>query len=155
MILDACCGGRHFWFDKKHPNAVYIDIRQASYGHEKHRPHHRVNPDIKMDFHMLGFHDETFELVVFDPPHLKSLSETSIFAKKYGCLNKMTWQRDIGDGFRECWRVLKPRGILIFKWSETEIPIQEVLKHIPEKPLFGHTVGSKIKTIWLTFMKIP
>ena len=22
-ILDACCGGRMFWFDKKHPNVLY------------------------------------------------------------------------------------------------------------------------------------
>lgn len=27
-ILDACCGGRMFWFDKAHPDAVYMDNRR-------------------------------------------------------------------------------------------------------------------------------
>lgn len=25
FILDACCGSRMFWFNKAHPNAVYMD----------------------------------------------------------------------------------------------------------------------------------
>lgn len=28
LILDACCGGRMFWFNKKHPNALYVDQRK-------------------------------------------------------------------------------------------------------------------------------
>jgi len=27
QILDACCGGRHWWWDKEHPLAVYMDER--------------------------------------------------------------------------------------------------------------------------------
>ena len=27
IILDVCCGGRMFWFDKKNPNALYLDNR--------------------------------------------------------------------------------------------------------------------------------
>ncbi|GAG16600.1 unnamed protein product, partial [marine sediment metagenome] len=23
-ILDVCCGGRTFWFNKKHPDTVYV-----------------------------------------------------------------------------------------------------------------------------------
>jgi DNA segregation ATPase FtsK/SpoIIIE-like protein len=26
-ILDVCCGSRMFWFNKKHPDALYLDIR--------------------------------------------------------------------------------------------------------------------------------
>lgn len=26
-ILDACCGGKMFWFDKNHKDAVYVDNR--------------------------------------------------------------------------------------------------------------------------------
>lgn len=26
-ILDACCGGRMFYFEKNHPNVLYIDRR--------------------------------------------------------------------------------------------------------------------------------
>lgn len=26
-ILDACCGSRMFWFDKKNPNVLFMDKR--------------------------------------------------------------------------------------------------------------------------------
>ena len=49
-------------------------------------------------------------------------------------------------------RVLKDYGVLIFKWSEDQISTADVLKIIPEQPLFGNRRG---KTIWLVFMKFP
>ncbi|GBR74607.1 hypothetical protein NO1_1754 [Candidatus Termititenax aidoneus] len=27
-ILDACCGGRMMWFDKHHPDVLYVDSRK-------------------------------------------------------------------------------------------------------------------------------
>lgn len=57
--------------------------------------------------------------------------------KKYGKLNRETWKDDIKKGFDECMRVLKPYGTLVFKWSEGEIKLSEVLKMIDHKPLFG------------------
>ena len=27
FILDVCCGGKAFWFNKNHPNTIYQDIR--------------------------------------------------------------------------------------------------------------------------------
>lgn len=155
FILDACCGGRMFWFDKHHPNTLYIDQRIAKKGHRKHRHNHEVKPDIVMDFRELKFPDNKFKLVVWDPPHMKTLGETSDMRKTFGCLNTETWQSDLTRGFKECWRVLEEHGILIFKWCETEINLKEVLKLFPETPLFGHSTGSKEKTKWLCFMKIP
>ena len=29
-ILDACCGARKCWADKKNPNAVFMDIRKET-----------------------------------------------------------------------------------------------------------------------------
>ena len=26
-VIDVCCGGRAFWFDKKNPNVEFCDIR--------------------------------------------------------------------------------------------------------------------------------
>ncbi len=34
-ILDVCCGGRMWWWDKEHPLAVYIDKREAPAGKRK------------------------------------------------------------------------------------------------------------------------
>lgn len=31
IILDACCGSRMFWFNKKHPNAIFADIRDEEH----------------------------------------------------------------------------------------------------------------------------
>jgi len=45
IILDACCGGRMFWFDKKNPNTLFVDNRIAKKGHRKHRLNHSVEPD--------------------------------------------------------------------------------------------------------------
>lgn len=156
FILDACCGGRMFWINKKHPNTLYIDNRTTQIGHINHRNcQHHVNPDIIMDFRYMNLPDNKFKLVVWDPPHLKSLTETSILRKKYGCLNAETWQSDLKQGFKECWRVLEDYGILIFKWNEAEIRLNKVVGLFPEKPLFGHPIMSKTKTHWLCFIKIP
>ncbi len=151
-VLDACCGGRMFWFDKHYQNAVYIDIREEEKGHIQggYNPGHEIKPDIIMDFRELGFPDKTFHLVVFDPPHLHNLTETSILRKKYGVLHKDSWKWDLSSGFNECWRVLNDNGTLIFKWNETEIKLKEVLDCFSERPLFGHPRG---KTIWCTFYK--
>jgi len=154
LILDACCGGRMFWFNKEHPRALYIDIRESPEGHISQRPNHHVKPDIIMDFRDLKFPDKTFKLVVFDPPHISSLTETSIMRKKFGALNAETWRYDLGKGFEECWRVLDDYGTLIFKWNEAEISIKEVLKCFKEKPLFGHPTAKHGKTKWCVFMKI-
>lgn len=156
FILDACCGGRMFWYDKKQKNTLFIDNRRTEIGHISQRnSQHEVNPDIIMDFRKLHLPDNHFRLIVWDPPHLKTLQETSILYKKYGCLNAETWQTDLRMGFNECWRVLKDHGVLVFKWNEAEINIKKVLCLFHTKPLFGHPIHSKTKTHWLCFMKIP
>lgn len=154
-ILDACCGNRTIWFQKQQSNTCYIDIRQEPKGYIKSRLNFDVRPNIKMDFRALGFRDNTFKLIVWDPPHLKTLGKTSLMRKKYGCLNAQTYPFDIRQGFSELWRVLQEYGTLILKWNTTEITKKEILACIPEIPLFGHTTGSTSKTMWFCFHKIP
>ena len=155
IILDACCGEKGMWFNKKHPNALYIDIRKEKKGYDKDRPNSEVNPDIIMDFRDLQFEDNTFKLVVWDPPHMTRLTETSWLRKKYGILNAQTWKADLKKGFNECWRVLENNGVLIIKWCEAEIKTEEVLKLFHTEPLFGQTTSKRSNTLWLCFMKIP
>jgi hypothetical protein len=162
IILDACCAGRMIWFDKKHPRAIYVDIRSLPAGTLKVTPGFSIEPDVLMDFRKLDLPDKSFKLVVMDPPHLKSLDRNSWIAVKYGTLDPETWRTDISRGFSECWRVLDDYGILIFKWSKSgdgrrkrDVSLKELLKILPVRPLFGHPSGSKLQTIWLCFMKIP
>lgn len=151
VILDACCGSRMFWFDKENPNVVFADIRELDTNLCDGRTL-VVKPDVISDFRQMIFEDETFHMVVFDPPYMNQLGKTSWMAQKYGVLLP-TWKEDLKAGFDECIRVLKPNGTLIFKWNESQIKVSEVLDLIPYKPLFGHTTGRQSKTMWLTFMK--
>lgn len=61
-----------------------------------------------------------------------------------------TWKDDLRHGFAECFRVLMPHGVLVFKWNERQVKINDVLKLAPVAPLFGQRAG---KTHWLVFMK--
>jgi len=153
LVLDACCGGRQFWFNKQHPDTVYIDIRREEKGCLECRPNFQVQPDIKMDFRKLDFPDGQFKLIVWDPPHLHSLGSSSIMRKKYGSLNRETWKQDLTEGFNELWRVLSLHGTLVFKWNTTEISLKDVLGCFKEKPLFGHPTAKHGKTIWCVFFK--
>ena len=101
----------------------------------------------------LPFEDNSFQLIVFDPPHLTGAKETAWLVKKYGKLDE-TWPKMLHDGFEECMRVLKPDGVLIFKWSEYDIPAKKVWDAIGQKPLFGHHSGKKSRTFWACFMKL-
>lgn len=155
LILDVCCGGRMFWFDKNHPAAIYADCRKTSPKKLTNGATFEVNPDIVMDFRKMDFPDNSFQLIVFDPPHIiKRGGKNSYMADKYGELDRKTWKDDLSAGFKECFRVLKNQGILIFKWSEFDIPLREILTLTPEKPLFGHRSGKQQKTHWVTFMKL-
>lgn len=153
FILDACCGSRMFWFEKQHPNAIYGDIRTESHilcdGRELN-----VAPDVEMDFTNMPFADETFRMVVWDPPHLNKLGKDTWMAQKYGVLLP-TWETDLRAGFQESMRVLKDYGVLIFKWNEIQIKLSQVLPLFDQQPLFGHVTGKHGRTIWLAFMKLP
>ncbi len=148
-ILDVCCGSRMFWFDREQENTIFMDIRELEAnlcdGREL-----KVKPDIIGDFRNIPFEDNRFKLVVFDPPHLLRIGESSWMAKKYGKLTD-SWKEDIKQGFNECMRVLEPNGVLQFKWNEDQIKLSEILKVIDYKPLFGNR---RAKTHWLTFMKL-
>ncbi len=125
-ILDVCCGGRMFWFDKSNPAVLFGDIRNETNDLGGERAPHVICPDVQMDFRSLPLPNNQFSLVVYDPPHMARLGKNSWMAKKYGVLFP-TWQHDIREGFTECVRVLKIGGTLIFKWSEAEISLVAVL----------------------------
>ena len=144
LILDACCGGKMFWYEKECPSVLYIDKRIGTV-HLQDGRSISIDPDVVADFTCLPFDDETFNLVVFDPPHLKRAGENSWLAKKYGVLP------DHWKGFSECFRVLKNNGVLVFKWSCYQIPFYEVIKLSPYSPLFGDQKGEKR---WTVFMKL-
>lgn len=158
-VLDPCCGSRMMWIDKKNPDAIFGDCRHEtitvtdhSQGNKSGTRELHIEPDTILDFRALPYPDASFPLVVFDPPHLVHAGPRSWLAAKYGKLSD-NWQDDLHKGFVECLRVLKPDGVLIFKWNETQIKVREVWELAPITPLFGHPSGRKGLTHWLVFMK--
>ena len=162
-ILDVTYGDRTIWFQKDCTSAVYCDKRREEWegdfgktlradGKKKHR-HLVIDPDVQCDFTKLPFPDNSFALVVFDPPHVKNLTEASWLRKSYGTLED-GWEQMIHDGFAECMRVLKHDGVLIFKWSDIQISTREVITAIGQEPLFGHRSGKKMNTHWMCYMKL-
>ena len=156
-ILDVCCGARMFWFDKTNPAAVFVDKRRESFIFKDKSSKNGLRsliiaPDIQANFTALPFQDESFSLVIFDPPHLNHNGLNGWLAKKYGRL-KGNWQEELRKGFSECFRVLKNEGTLIFKWSECEIPLSSILALTPVKPLIGQRSGKSSHTHWIVFMK--
>ena len=161
-ILDVTCGDRTIWFQKNEPHTIYCDKRCEEWegdfgrvlnkdGKQKHR-HLIINPDVLCDFTDLPFDSCQFSLVVFDPPHIENLSVGAWMRKSYGSLDG-DWKPMIRKGFEECMRVLKPDGVLIFKWSDVSISTREILNVIGQEPLFGHRSGKKMNTHWMCFMK--
>jgi SAM-dependent methyltransferase len=148
-----------FWFDRQDSRAVFVDKRSerhtlpdvSSKGGSRELV---IDPDHQADFTDLPFPDEAFALVVFDPPHFERNGATGWVGLKYGTL-KGEWRDMLRDGFAECFRVLRPEGVLIFKWCEDEIPVSQILALTPEKPLIGHRSGKQQKTHWIAFMKAP
>jgi hypothetical protein len=150
-ILDATCGGRHLWFEKSRADTVYVDRRMLPKGTIPIRPNWEVRPTVVADFTMLPFAKETFDLVVYDPPHIiRDRPSKSFLRTKYGELNSGTWQSTLRTGFDECWRVLRTGGTLHFKWAEGNVPLKKVLDLFPIRPLFKN----KHHVSWSVFAKV-
>jgi SAM-dependent methyltransferase len=157
-VLDACCGTRAFWFDKADRRALFIDKRRETVDVDVGTPGTIgrspivVEPDTVADFTAMPFADESFHLVVFDPPHVERKRALGAVTRRYGHLTG-DWPEMLRKGFAECFRVLKANGVLVFKWGTSEIPISRILALTPAAPLFGHQSGKH--THWCVFMKEP
>ena len=160
-VLDACCGSRMMWFNKADDRALFIDVREGVKDMDFGTPATKGNnpcviaPDQIADFRSMPFPNDSFMHVVFDPPHVEKKIgniKSGIIPFKYGVLAS-SWRDDLRQGFAECFRVLKPNGTLVFKWSEVEIPLKDVLKLTDEVPLYGHRSGKKANTHWVVFLK--
>lgn len=150
--LDVACGARSFYFDKADDRVLKCDAH----------PRHLtlcdgrtldVSPDMVADFRELPFPDKSFNLVIFDPPHL--IGKRGWRSDYYGSLDSHTWRDDLAKGFCECLRVLKPHGVLVFKWCECDISLKDVLALCPAKPIVGNRRPKASKTHWVLFMREP
>lgn len=147
-ILDACCGGKMFWYEKDLPMVTFQDIRAGVKEYSGGRKI-RIEPNHVGDVTNMGFEDETFDVVIFDPPHMVRAGKTSWLNIKYGKLPE-DWRTFFEKAFCECFRVLKEDGIMIFKWNETQLKFGKIVQYSPYKPLLGDQRG---QTRWTVFLK--
>jgi SAM-dependent methyltransferase len=161
-ILDATCGTKSIWYQKDLPFVTFMDkrsqiINTLQNGNAlKTKRVFRVKPDVIADWTKeLPFSDGAFDLVVFDPPQCvkKDHWKESVIHKRYGFLDEKTWRMDLEKGAAELFRVLRDDGFFILKWSEREIPLDDVLKLLPYQPLFGTRAGQRNNTHWILFVK--
>ena len=148
QILDACCGSRMFYFNKNNPKVLFMDKRKLSTTLCDGRKL-EISPDLIADFTNMPFDDENFNLVVFDPPHLKNVGDKSWLCLKYGKLSG-DWKTELKNGFNECWRVLKKGGTLLFKWNETDVKVLDIIKLFDKDPLL---YNKRDKTHWIVYYK--
>lgn len=147
-ILDACCGGKMFWYEKNLEFVDFQDNRELQTELCDGRIF-SVEPDFIGDVTQMDIQDESYDMVVFDPPHLKNGGDTGWIILKYGKLPS-EWLLWIERAFKECFRVLRNDGVLVFKWNGEQIPFAEVVKLSPYKPIFG---DKRAKTRWTVFVK--
>lgn len=149
-ILDATAGGRHLWYNKTHPMVTYVDQRVLPPGTIPIRPNWEVKPDVCASFTDMPFEGGSFDMVVWDPPHIiRDKPSKSFLRLKYGELKRTDWQDVLRAGFNECMRCLKNGGFLHFKWAESSVPLKEVLRLFPQNPLFKN----KGHVTWSVFLK--
>lgn len=147
-----------FWFNPNRQDSVFVDNRSESHvlKDRSSRGGSRllvVRPSVVADFRNLPFHDETFSLVVFDPPHLMRNGQSGWMAKKYGTLNRSTWRDDLEQGLAECFRVCRTAGTVTFKWNHSEIAVRDVLRLTKYVPVVGTKNLAGSKTSWFVFLK--
>lgn len=148
-VLDPCSGSRMFYYDKTSSDVFYGDNRELHTKLCDGRQLH-IQPDDIIDVLHLPFKDNTFNHVIFDPPHLVNVGANSWLAQKYGFL-PLLWEPWLTQAFSECFRVLKPGGMLLFKWSDEDVPHNQALTcALPYEPLCGDKRG---KTRWTFFLK--
>lgn len=151
-ILDATAGNRLMWKIKDYPGIHFIDIEEEL----------EYQPDQFMDCTNTDFPDNHFNLIFFDPPHnwgipkneriftipsKKVADEKFNYGRTYPSYygldkfdNKSGLINFIYEAQEEFKRILKPNGLLFFKWSEYKIPVHNI------KCLFRD---------WIELMEIP
>lgn len=70
-----------FWFDKENADVEFMDIRELETTLSDGR-NLVIKPNTLADFRNMPYEDETFYMVVFDPPHLIRGGDNSWLVKK-------------------------------------------------------------------------
>ena len=106
-----------------------------------------MQPDHVCDARKLPFEDGAYDLIVFDPPHM-AIGPQAQMAKAYGSYGAGEIRLLVRQAADELHRVLRPDGLLAFKWTERSDCNKMSLKTVVGllhgfRPLFGHKVAER------------
>lgn len=112
-ILDATVNMGRFWEGKRRP-VIGLDIEN------------KVRPDILGDNLHMPFRESSFDVVVYDPPHVpnQGLDRTKDFNLRFGLVLKSSAENGYNFShlyppfMSEAYRVLEPEGILFCKIAD-------------------------------------
>lgn len=155
-ILDATCGRRIMWLDPRDSLTTYLDCDPEKW------------PDITCSCTDMPFPQSYFDLIVFDPPYknfanLKKKYGNSFcsMAGRYGSMPSADIRELLKRAFIEFRRVLKPYGLILFKWSSCGFKLSKALSYLPDdmNALFGQRVAQRtresVSTYWVTIQYRP
>ena len=132
-IIDVSAGKRAVWFDPNYEDTTFVDMRKE------------MLPNVVADTCNLPFKSNIFDLAVFDPPHV-NFGANAIMSKQYGHTTTAQIRTLITQTSIELARVLKPDGLVAFKWNDHDQKLIKILILLPQFiPLFGHKVSIRTK----------
>lgn len=144
-ILDLSSGNRAIWFNKKYPDALYLDKREE------------VNPDIVCDTNKIPDSvGSGFNLICWDPPHM-NCGPNSNMSRVYGYHTTKEILETLYLTGHEAHRVSDQNALLAFKWNTHDINLKRVFSLLPKwEPLFGHLTkdGPGSQTYWVMFRRL-
>lgn len=117
-ILDATAGNRAVWFEKEYPDTTYLDLRETG----------GLRNEIG-DCRRTRFENGTFDLVIFDPPHM-TCGPNSRMASRYGHYLTEEIRTLVRDAFVEFHRILKSDGLVAFKWNSHDTSLDRILNPV-------------------------
>ena len=135
-ILDMSAGNRAIWFNKRHPDCLYVDIRAE------------VNPDLVCDMREghPAIHNNTYNLIIFDPPHV-NFGANANMTKTYGHHTSAEIRDIIRGSAYQAWICGKPGSLMAFKWNDHDQSFKSVLALMDDwwEPLFGTTTSTRTR----------
>jgi len=133
MILDATVGSRKIycdWDKKLNDPLVGIDIRKGDFSRDSEACWSKqeviIKPTVLADMKSLPFQDQSFEGIVFDPPHTDAGLNTWL-GKYYGSWDQHETIQTLKMVNNEFARVLIPKGFLFLKIMPKQRSLYETL----------------------------
>jgi hypothetical protein len=144
-ILDMSAGYRAIWFNRLHPDTVFVDIRP------------QVSPTVIANTEILPFPNNVFDLVVFDPPHVVN-GRGSKMGETYGSFLADEIKQTIQKSSAEAYRCSTGNALMAFKWNDHDVRLGRLIDLMEGwEPLFGHQVATRHKhrssTYWVLLHK--